>query len=240
MVSFRVSKADEPRETTMNDTPLGVLAGLLLALASPLGAQETSLPAGWRAVTDGPASHVAPGVQPGLTAAWNFTRMPPGWHLTTGPGVLVYDSAAHARGRFRIETEFFLFPDPTAEPLGLFVGGTGLEGAPSGVQYFALLVRRDGMASVAHVHGTEHHPMVPYARADSLPPHPGNGMQQITLAIDAEPDSVRFFVNGARFAAVPRADLPLDGPFGFRIGRGLNLHVVRLDQLQRLAPARGQ
>jgi hypothetical protein len=37
---------------------------------------------------------------------------------------------------------------------------------------------------------------------------------------------------------VPRADLKLDGAFGFRVGQGLNLHVVRLDYTSKLAPAR--
>lgn len=212
----------------------------LALLAAPLAAQEASLPAGWRAVPDSAARLVAPGVEPGLTDAWNFTRMPPGWHLTTGPGMVLYDQSVRATGRYRLETEFFLFPNPTDQPVGLFLGGTGLDGPLAEVQWFGLLVHRDGTAGVVHVHGTEQHPMVPYARADSLGVHPGNDSQRITLAVDVEADSVRFFVNRARFAAVPRQGLALDGPFGFRVGRGLNLHVVRLDYTQRLAPARGQ
>jgi hypothetical protein len=217
-----------------------LLAGALATSALPLMAQEPTMPAGWRAVTDAPARFVGPDVEPGMTDAWNFRRMPPGWHITTGPGVLLYDLAVLAAGRYRVETEFFLFPNPTEEPIGLFVGGTGLEGAPSGVQWLGLLVRRDGTAGVIHAHGTEQHQVTSYARTDSLPVHPGNDSQRITLAIDVEADSVRFLVNRARFTAVPRTGLGLDGPFGFRIGRGLNLHVVRLDYTQRLAPARGQ
>jgi hypothetical protein len=212
----------------------------LALLAWPLAAQDVSLPAGWRAVPDSAARLVAPGVEPGLTDAWNFTRMPPGWHITTGPGMVLYDQHVRAAGRYRIETEFFLFPNPTDQPVGLFLGATGLDGPLAEVQWFGLLVRRDGTAGVVHAHGTEHHPVVPYARADSLAVHPGNDSQRIGLAVDVEADSVRFFVNRARFAAVPREGLALDGPFGFRVGRGLNLHVVSLDHTQRLAPARGQ
>lgn len=220
--------------------PRFALGAALLLLASPLAGQEASLPAGWRAVPDSAARLVAPGIEPSLTDAWNFTRMPPGWHLTTGPGMVLYDQSVRAAGRYRLETEFFLFPNPTDQPVGLFLGGTGLDGPLADVQWFGLLVRRDGTAGVVHVHGTEHHPMVPYVLADSLGVHPGNDSQRISLAVDVEADSVRFFVNRARFAAVPRRGLALDGPFGFRVGRGLNLHVVRLDYTQRLAPARGQ
>ena len=216
------------------------MAAMVASSATPLAAQEPTMPAGWRAVTDAPARFVGPDVKPGMTDAWNFRRMPPGWHITTGPGVVLFDPAVLAGGRYRVETEFFLFPNPADEPTGLFVGGTGLEGPVSGVQWFGLLIRRDGTSGVIHNHGTEHHPMVPYARSDSLAAHPGNDSQLITLAIDVEADSVRFFVNRSRLTAIPRASLQLDGPFGFRVGRGLNLHVVRLDYTQRLAPARGQ
>jgi hypothetical protein len=217
------------------------LAAAILALAATTGAaQEPGLPAGWRALTDGPARFVAPGVEPGLTDAWNFTRMPPGWHITTGPGVLLYDPTVQAQGRYRLETEFFLFPDPTEHHVGIFFGGSALEGSPAEARWLGLLVRRDGTAGIVRRNGSAEQIVVAYARSDSLPVHPGNDSQRITLAVDAEADSVRFFVNRARLAAVPRADLQPDGHFGFRVGPGLNLHVVRLDYTTRLAPARGQ
>jgi len=214
------------------------LAVLLGAIVPPLAAQAAGMPAGWRAITDAPSEYSATGIEPNTGARYNFVNMAPGWHMTTGPGTLFVNSAVRASGRFRLETEFFLFPHPSDHPVGLMVGGTGLEGPLANVQWFGLLVRRDGSAGVVHNHGTEHHPMVPYARADSLPPHPGADSQRILLVIDAEADSVRFFVNRGRVAAVPRAGLNLDGPFGLRVGQGLNLHVVRLDYTQKLAPAR--
>lgn len=218
----------------------GLLASALLvaATARPLAAQAAGMPAGWRAITDTPSEYSAAGIEPNAGARYNFVNMAPGWHMTTGPGSLFFNPALRAAGRFRVETEFFLFPNPSDQPVGLVVGGTGLEGPLAGVQWFGLLVRRDGTAGVVHNHGTEHHPMLPYARADSLPPHPGAESQRILLVIDAEADSVRFFVNRGRVAAFPRAGLNLDGPFGFRVGQGLNLHVVRLDYTSRLAPAR--
>jgi hypothetical protein len=218
----------------------GLLAGALLAAAAggPLAAQVAGMPAGWRAITDRPSEYSATGIEPNSGAQYNFVNMAPGWHMTTGPGSLFFNPTLRAAGRFRVETEFFLFPNPSDQPVGLMVGGTGLEGPLASVQWFGLLIRRDGTAGVMHNHGTEHHPMVPYARADSLPPHPGNGTPRVILAIDVDADSVRFFVNRGRIAAVPRADLKLDGPFGLRVGQGLNLHVVRLDYTVKLAPAR--
>ena len=47
-----------------------------------------------------------------------------------------------------------------------------------------------------------------------------------------------FLVDGTKVAALARADVAPDGHFGLRIGRGVNIHVVRLDFTQQLAPPR--
>lgn len=59
-----------------------------------------------------------------------------------------------------------------------------------------------------------------------------------TLTVRAEADSVYFEGNGQRLTAWPRAELPVDGVFGLRAGRGVNLHVTNLDVTTRLAPPR--
>lgn len=218
----------------------GLVALTLLLGATPAAAQVAGMPAGWRSITDAPSRHEPGQLDKNAGEAYRFVEMAPGWHITTGPGTLLFNPAARATDRYRVETQFSFFPNPSDQPLGLFVGGTGLEGPLAGVQWFGLLVRRDGSAGVVHNHGTEHHPMVPYSKADSLPPHPGNGFMRVTLAIDVEADSVRFFVNRGQVAAVPRADLKLDGPFGFRVGRELDLHVLRLDYTTKLAPVPGR
>lgn len=214
-----------------------LLLAVLLA-AEPAAAQVDGMPAGWRAITDTPAQYVAAGIEANDGLRYNFTAMAPGWHITTGPGTLLFDPAARASGNYRVETELFLFPNPSDQPVGLFVGGQGLDGPLAGVQWFGVLVRRDGTAAVVHNHGTEHHPVTAYLRLDSLPPHPISTSQRVTLAADVRPDSVRFSVNHAQVGALPRGELPLDGPFGFRVGRGQNLHVIRLDYTRRMAPAR--
>ena len=49
------------------------------------------------------------------------------------------------------------------------------------------------------------------------------------LAIEARSDDVVFFVNDAEVARVPRADVTVDGIFGFRVNHRLNLHISRLE-----------
>ncbi|MHB1327941.1 MAG: hypothetical protein ACYC2K_07040 [Gemmatimonadales bacterium] len=210
---------------------------LVLLGTSGLSAQEPTMPPGWRAVTDSPGRFVAPGVDANLGESWNFTRMPPGWHITNGPGMLLFDPSLEAKGRYQLETDFFLFPDPTDQPVGLFIAGRDLD-APDRVQWLGLLVRRDGTTGVVHHRGAEDVAVVPYRMTDSLTAHPNKDSQRIVLTIDAEQDSLRFSVNRARVGAIARASFPTEGQFGFRIGRGLNLHVVRLDYTQRIAPGR--
>ena len=64
----------------------------------------------------------------------------------------------------------------------------------------------------------------------------GASAEWTAFVVRAEPDSVRFHVNGERIAAWPRSAMPLDGVTGFRIGEGVNLHITNLDVTRRLAP----
>ena len=56
------------------------------------------------------------------------------------------------------------------------------------------------------------------------------------LRVDANAAEIVFTANGKEVARVPRAGLNIDGQFGFRIGKGINIHASRLDFTQRLAP----
>ena len=47
-------------------------------------------------------------------------------------------------------------------------------------------------------------------------------------------------VNGLDALILPLDGVSLDGQFGFRVGRGMNLHASTLTVTQRLAPVRGQ
>ena len=54
----------------------------------------------------------------------SFVDMPPGWHITTGPSVILYDPARTATGAYRVRSESFLFdPGTRREGYGLLIGG---------------------------------------------------------------------------------------------------------------------
>jgi hypothetical protein len=205
------------------------------AVVSGRGQQQTTGDWTWR--TDVPAT-LGSGDAVG-PAAWHFVTMAPGWHITTGPGALLYPAAANsARGNFRIEAEIFLFPGDAPQEYGIFIGGSGLDRSSTTPAYTAFVVRRDGRAAILRGGSAGSMPVRDWAAADGVVPHPGGteGTAKNRLSVDVGPREIAFGANGKPIATIPRADLQPDGIFGLRIGANLNLHVSAFDVTYRLAP----
>lgn len=206
--------------------------GLVVAALIACSAPATSLvaqnalprPAGWRLLVDGASRDTV-----------HYVQMPPGWHITTGPGSLLFDPEYQAGGRYAVEAEIFLFPGTSQSGYGIFVGGRSLDGgAPS---YLAFVARRDGHSMLEQVTAGNRKTLVPWLKSDAVKAHPG-GDEPVknVLRLSVERDSLVLEANGGRVTAIPRADLSVDGIFGFRAGPDVNLHASRLDHVRRLAP----
>ena len=179
---------------------------------------------GWSRVTDaGPADSVL------------HDRMPPGWHITTGPAAILFDPANQARGRFAVEAEIHLFPGESNEGFGVFLGGSDLDGANG--SWTAFLIRKDGSALVEQRLNNSTTTLIPATKSSAIKPHTGGegtALNQIRVLVQG--DSAVFSANGQRVAAIATRELQLEGAFGFRVGKGVNLHVTNLDLVTRLAP----
>ena len=205
----------------------------LMEDAPPQARLET--PSDWTWRLDGPAQMAADGKTG--EGQWWFVAMPPGWHITMGPGGLVYHPDYAGRGRFVAESEIFLFPDSSDEGIGIFVGGESL-GEGDRPTYTALLLRKDGRASVSRqVKGAEA-TLVPWTPVPGVTPLVGKDAEKHAYRIEVDTAQVTFSIDGNAIATLERAQVAPEGRFGFRIGRGVNIHVVRLDLTQRLAPPR--
>ncbi len=205
----------------------------LIAGVSPIPAHaQMMFPPGWKWTTDAPAKAII-GDAVGDTA-WRFTQMTPGWHVTTRPAALIYDSTTQASGRYAVESVQILFPGTSQSGYGLFVGGRDLDAA--GAQYIAFLVRRDGQVAVERRAGGQTTTLAAWkpAAAVKLAPKPEETVSN-TLRVSVELDSLRFSVNAQPVTAIPRRDLPIDGYFGFRTGADINMHITTLDFMRRLA-----
>ena len=214
---------------------LAVVPVALAAAVIPPGGQLKT-PEDWKWRLDEPAA-----MSPGKMEAgqWWFVAMPPGWHVTMGPGGVVYHPAYRASGRFVIESELFLFPDSSDEGVGPFVGGQSL-GDQESPTYTSLLLRKDGSASVVRRTRGAVTPVADWAAVDGVGPHAGKDAEKHAFRIEADTAVVTFLVDGSKVATIPRSDVAPDGHFGLRIGRAVNIHVVRLDFIQQLAPPKNE
>jgi hypothetical protein len=214
----------------MRSNWLRLAAGLVLTSTVLAAGQKT--PADWKWRTDTPGSVTESLDRKG--DAMTFVAMPPGWHVTTGPAALLYHPDYQTRNteNFSVEAEIFLFEGTSQDEYGIFIAGKNLTPAerPS---YLAFVARRDGMGMIRRGTGE---PIVAWKANDAILPHPGKETVKNILRVEAGPTDIVFSANGKEVARVPREGLNLDGNFGFRLGKDINVHAARLDVTHKLAP----
>jgi hypothetical protein len=215
------------------------MTGLVLLLAAlpagPLSAQGLQVPASWRWVTDEPA-RVTAVTDRVPDSAFSFVRMAPGWHITMGPGGVLFDPRYFAEGPFTLESEVFHFPNSANGEYGFFVGGTALDGTSP--RYVGFALRGDGSVAVWERSGGATRFLVEWRRADAVIPNDGRDVVRNVVRLVVTRKEAVLKANGLDVVVLPRENLALDGQFGFRVGRGVNLHATTLNVTHRLAPTR--
>lgn len=212
--------ADELSVAVLANTPARV-AGLAEALArATLGlppSPEPVFPEGW--VVRTPA-----GRDPG--EAVFFRRMGQGVHVTAGPTAVYFHPDSTVRGAFRVSGSFWQAGDPSPEEgHGIVLGVGQRPGMPPAYVYF--LVRGDGRFAVGRAVGGAMEPLIDWRRHEAVPERPPGLSARTELAVEAGAGSVRFLVEGREVARVDRSRLPpVDGVYGFRIGRDDDIHVA--------------
>lgn len=212
---------------------VAVVAGVLGA--APAGFQLKT-PTDWKWRTDSPATAKDSDRGMGPTD-WYYVGMPPGWHVTTNPGLVLFHPGHEGRGNFSIRSEIFLFPGENQEEYGLFIGGRDLEASSTAPAYTAFVLRRDGKAAIINRSGTTSTMAVDWTANAAIVPQAGTDAMKNVLSVDVSAATVVFSVNDKEVARVPRASVVADGPVGFRIGKSLNMHITTFDLTHRLAPA---
>jgi hypothetical protein len=163
--------------------------------------------------------------------------MPPGWHITTGPGALLYPmSHGEVDGNFSLESEIFLFPGESRDEYGLFLGGRDIDTAGT-PDYSAFVLRRDGHAAVLRRRAGETTPLAAWQRHEAIVTGKADGDPvKNVVRVDVDPVNATLWVNGTKVLAVPRQNLQADGRVGLRVGKDVNLHVTTLNVTRKLAP----
>ena len=208
-----------------------ILGMALLAAAAPLAAQGHqhdpdnaatgggTLPAGWHAHPDRPDAAMA-----GL----KFAAMAPGWHITTGPAVVLWRPEDTASGEFTASATLHQTKAPThPEAYGLIAGGNGLDGATP--EYFYFLVRGDGKYMVRHrANNGEVHTLVDWTENAAVHRQNEAGAASNALAVEGGPWGVRLKINGTQVNEWLKRDVPYlkaDGIVGLRVNHNLDVHV---------------
>ena len=188
------------------------------------GGNEGKTPLGWRTRLDGAAgSHKASD-----TVA--FAQMTPGFHVTTGPGAILYHPDSSARGDFTVESQIFLFPTKgrDREGYGVIVGGRDLDGAAQAYTYF--LLRNDGKFLVKQRAGERTTTLVDWTASQAIKVQVGDKAMANTLAVTAAGNDVAFLVNGSEVAKLPRAQVAPEGIYGVRFNHAVNAHVTKVSR----------
>lgn len=222
--------------TRFNLRVSGVL--LLVALVTgiqPAGALQLTPPPTWKWLTDRPAQQVStPDRLP--DSEFTFVRMPPGWHISMGPGGVLFDPRYFTETQFSLESEVFHFPNSSNGEYGFFVGGSDLEGGAP--RYVSFVFRGDGAVAAWERRAGETRMLSEWYRAEAVIPTEGKEVVRNVMRLVVTKKEAILRANGLDVLILPRESIPLDGQFGFRAGQGVNLHITTLDVTHRLAPER--
>ncbi|HYD53454.1 MAG TPA: hypothetical protein VEA99_12535, partial [Gemmatimonadaceae bacterium] len=112
---------------------------------------------------------------------------------------------------------------------GIFISGRNLEDSDK-QDYAYFLVRGTGEYMVNHRAGKEVHKIIPWTAHPSVNKADASGKATNTLEARIGADSVRFVVNGAAVAAIPRDHYKnTSGVAGLRVNHGLDVHVSKFE-----------
>jgi len=186
------------------------------------------LPAGWMVRFDPPRG-AAP--MPPMTAV-KFVAMGSGYHVTSGPAALYYNTRDMASGQYSVTATFKQAKSMLHEAFGLFIGGHNLQDSTQNYVYF-VIKPFDGTVRIAHRAGNKGPvDIVPENRASPEPSinrdSPTDGSATNTLLIHVAKDTVHFLINGKLFRAVAKSQLDggsTDGQAGLRINHNIDMHI---------------
>ncbi len=156
-----------------------------------------------------------------------MAAMKPGFHVTTGPAAILFDSTMTASGDWRLEATLHLFdPGARAEGFGVFFGGRDLNAAAPHYSY--ALLRRDGKAMLKVRDGATTRTVRDWAANGAIPRWnggPAGTSLKYALVVEAKGARVTMWIGATQVLDAPRSELPTDGVVGLRVNHALNLHV---------------
>lgn len=196
---------------------------LALLFAAPVAAQ---VPAGWQMRVDRSTNAADPDDVPDV----KFVTMGQGFHVTTGPAVVLWNPANTASGTYTLTGRFRLTkPSGHNNYYGLVFGGGDLAG--TGQNYLYFLVGQNGTFIINHRAGDQVHPVqgrTPHAAVAR--PDSASGSSVNTLEVRVGTDKIDYLVNGQVVHTTPKTGMTsrTDGIWGARVNHLLDVHIDQL------------
>jgi len=158
----------------------------------------------------------------------NFRTMGPGYHVTTGPAVIVWTDANRATGTYSVAGSFTQTKAPShPEAYGLMIGGQDLNA--DGQKYTYFLVRGDGSYLIKKRNGAETMAVTEgrggWTMSDAVHKQDDAGKATNELSIRVGGTDVAFMVNGTEVARLPKSQVDTDGIAGMRVNHNLDVHI---------------
>jgi hypothetical protein len=174
-----------------------------------------TLPGGWSARLDN-GSTKPEGVKISPVAG--------GLHFESGPAGIYYKAVDKPSGAYTVSATFTqLAPAAHPEAYGLFVGGSGLDGADQKYTYF--LVRQDGKVLVKRRAGAATPTVMNWTDNAAVKKADASGKMSNALAIEVGKDKTRFLVNGTEVSSATSDQVDTNGIAGVRVNHNLNVQV---------------
>lgn len=206
---------------------------LTLLLAAPLAAQTPSPRAPARANAD-PDHNVAGAALPtgwsGRSDRGNgingvrFETMGTGFHVATGPAVILYRTVDRSAGAFHTLATFTQTKAPMhPEAYGLFVGGNNLDTLSQ--SYVYVLVRGDGKYLVKRRVGANVTTLVDWTDSPAVVKADSAGKATNKIEAIGQNGTLKFSINGTEVFSTPATPEDLRGIIGLRVNHNLDVHV---------------
>lgn len=226
---------------------LSVLAAL--AIAAPLAAQQQQgamnhdatnqvkgsgkLPDGWMVRFDPQRDGHIP-----KTEEVNFVTMGSGFHFTSGPAGIYYNTKDVGSGEYAVSATFSQRKSVNHEAYGIFIGGHNLQDSTQSYTYFVIkpCSSRCGTAGaqmgeiLISKRSSDGKPvaLVPIRHDDAVvTDDPKDGHATNKMLIHVAKDTVHFVLNDKLVAAVPKSQIgDTNGQAGVRINHNIDVHVA--------------
>jgi hypothetical protein len=224
--------------TMRNSTMKLVLVAMVAA--APLAAQggrmgdptnavagSGTLPPGWMMKIDWQRGAAIP-----PATAVSFVTMGGGYHVTSGPAAVYYNTKEMGTGQYSVTATFKQSKSMVHEAFGLFIAGHNMQDSTQNYIYF-VIKPADGSVLIAHRTGwaartTAIVPESPIIATSGINRDGPDGSATNTMLIHVAKDTVHFVLNGKVFKAIAKSDLGItsaDGQAGLRINHNIDMHI---------------